>query len=166
MIPLFLGITLVNLIALAATCALGYGVRAGHDLGAYHQLAGVLATLACCATHCIVFTYFMATSKWLQHAISVKQLDPALAEPTRSFKQQAFPAALIAMCITFLAAVSGAITFSYRIAPVWHHSLAIAAFVINALVAFIEYRAIARNGRLIDDVLARVGTSPNEASIV
>jgi hypothetical protein len=166
MIPLFVGITLVNLIALAATAALGYGVRAGRDLGPYHQLAGVLATFACCAAHCIVFTYFMATAKWLQHAISVKQLDPGLAEPTRSFKQQAFPAALLAMAVSFIAAVSGAITFSYRIAPLWHHSIAIAAFAINALVAVIEYRAIARNGRLIDEVLARVGTAPEQATIV
>ena len=166
MIPLFLGITFVNLIALAATWALGYGVHAGHDLGPYHQLAGVLATLACCATHCIVFTYFMATAKWLRHAITVKQLDPALADPTRSFKQQAFPAALLAMCTTFLAAVSGAITFSYRIAPIWHHSIALIAFATNLLVALIEYRAIARNGQLIDDVLKRIGTSATEATIV
>ena len=166
MIPLFVGITLVNLIALAATCALGYGVHAGKDLGPYHQLAGVLATLACCATHCIVFTYFMATAKWLQHAITVKHLDPTLADPTRSFKQQAFPAALLGMCMTFLAAVTGAITFSYRIAPVWHHSAAIAALAINAFVAVIEYRAISRNGRLIDDVLARIGTSSASTTIV
>lgn len=166
MIPLFVGITLVNLIALAATCALGYAVHAGHDLGPYHQLAGVLATLACCATHCIVFTYFIATAKWLQHAIAVKQLDPALAEPTRSFKKQAFPAALIAMTTTFLAAVSGAITFSYRIAPITHHAIALAALVINLLVALVEYRAISHNGRLIDDVLRRIGSSTTEATIV
>jgi hypothetical protein len=166
MIPLFVGITLVNLIALAATCALGYGVRAGHDLSPYHELVGVLATLACFAAHCIVFTYFMATAKWLQHAISVKQLDPALAEPTRSFKQQAFPAALLAMSVTFLAAVTGAITFSYRISPVWHHAFAIVALIANIAVALIEYRAISRNGRLIDDVLARIGTSQTNATIV
>lgn len=166
MIPLFVGITLVNLIALAVTCAFGYAVSSGHDLGAYHQLAGVLATLACCAAHCIVFTYFIATAKWLQHAITVKQLDPALAEPTRSFKRQAFPSALIAMMSTSVAAVSGAIAFSYRIDPRWHHVVALLAFVVNLVVAFIEYRAIARNGELIDNVLKRIGVSPHEASIV
>ncbi|HTL30577.1 MAG TPA: hypothetical protein VL282_15205 [Tepidisphaeraceae bacterium] len=166
MIPLFVGVTLVNLIALGVTCALGYAVSSGHDLGPYHQLAGVLATLACCGMHCIVFTYFIATAKWIQHAITVKHLDPALASPTRSFKQQAFPAALLAMAITFIAAVSGAITFSYRISPRWHHGIAITALVTNVIVAIVEYRAIARNGALIDDLLKRIGPSADPATIV
>jgi hypothetical protein len=161
MIPLFVGLTIFNLLCLTITAFLGYGVMVlGPKMGPYHQLAGALATIACCAVHCIVFTYFVATAKWVQHAIDVKRLDPQLATPTRSFKAQAFPAALAAMAIVFLAAIGGVITFSYGVRPIWHHVLAILAIASNALVARIEYRAISRNAQLIDGILAQVNATP------
>jgi hypothetical protein len=157
MIPLFLGLTLVNLLGLATAGALGYASKSGYALGSWHVLAGALAAIVCCAVHCVVFTYFAATAKWVQHAIAVKHLDPALAAPTRSFKAQAFPAALLAMAATFLAAVAGAGADNFEGAwSRWHHALAIAAVAVNLLAAAVEFRAIARNGRLIDGVLEKV----------
>src|SRR3954463_2803337 len=154
MIPLFVGLTIFNLLSLSIAAALGYAVMLGGPrYGSYHQLTGVLATIACCAVHCIVFTYFIATAKWVQHAIEVKRLDPSLAYPTRSFKAQAFPAAIGGMMIVFLTAVVGVITFSYGIRPVWPHSIALIALLVNIVAATFEYRAIVRNGRLIDQVL-------------
>jgi uncharacterized membrane protein len=152
MLSLFLALTAFNLLCLALTAALGYWVG-GTGGGAWHQLAGVAAALTCCAVHCVVFTYFIATAKWVRHAIAVKRLDPALAGPTRSFKLQAFPPALLAMAATFVAAVSGAAALSYELRPTWHHALAWVAVAVNAAVAVLEYRAIARNARLIDRVL-------------
>jgi hypothetical protein len=158
MIPLFLGLTLVNLLMLGTATALGYIVdRDPARWSPYHQLAGVLATMTCVGVHCVVFTYFIATAKWVQHAVTVKHLDPSVAAPTRSFKAQAFPAALSAMAVVFVTAVTGAATFSgyFRTATI-HHALAIASLAVNVLVAAIEYRAIARNGALIDGILAQV----------
>lgn len=160
MLPLFLGISVVNLLGLVVVGALGYGVRGGRDWGTYHQLGGVLATLTCCAVHCIVFTYFIATAKWMRHAIDVKRLDPALADPTRSFKAQAFPAALLAIGVVFLTAVFGAARVGYGVSPLWHHVLAVAAVVVNAGVAALEYRAIVRNGALIESILDRLQVRP------
>src|SRR2546426_9249226 len=129
MIHLFVGISAVNLLCLALVTALGYGVSLGRHWGTYHQLAGSLATILCCAVHCIVFTYFIATAKWIQHAIEVRHLDPKLAFPTRSFKAQAFPAALLAIFIVFLTAVFGVITLSYGIQPLWHHVLVLLSLI-------------------------------------
>ena len=164
MIRLFIGLTLVNLLMLGVATALGYVVpRDPLRFSPYHQLAGVLATITCVAVHCVVFTYFIATAKWVQHAVSFKRLAPGLATPTRSFKAQAFPAALSAMAVVFVTAITGAATFNgyFRSATV-HHALAIASLVVNALVALIELRAIARNGRLIDGILAQI--TPPEPS--
>ena len=156
MIPLFLGLSLVNLLCLGVTMALGY-TGASPATRSLHILAGALATLVCCGVHCVVFTYFIATAKWVQHAIAMKQLDAALAAPTRSFKRQAFPAAVVAMGAVFLAAVLGAARDNYMTPVLWHHAAAIAAVAVNAIVALVEYRAIARNGRLIANVLERAG---------
>jgi hypothetical protein len=157
MISLFIGLTGFNLLCLAVTASLGYAVMlAGTRYAGYHQLAGSLSTVACCAVHCVVFTYFIATAKWIQHAIDVKRLDLALAAPTRSFRAQAFPSAIAAMLIVFITAIVGVATISYGIRPIWHHGLAWASLVVNVLVAAVEYRAIARNGALIDTILQRI----------
>src|SRR5438270_10783263 len=109
MIPLFLGLTLVNLLCLIFAAAVGY--MSGHGspgVQQMHVLTGALAALVCVGVHCVVFTYFSATAKWVQHAVMIKKLDASLVAPTRSFKMQAFPAALLAMATTFGAAVLGA----------------------------------------------------------
>ncbi|MBC8107445.1 MAG: hypothetical protein H7Z14_12700 [Anaerolineae bacterium] len=160
MTSLFLVATGMNLLALIATMILGYGVSNGKPWSSQHQLAGVLATIFCCGVHCIVFTYFIATAKWVQHAVTVKHLDQSLVAPTRSFKAAAFPAALSAMAIVFLAAVLGAATFGYQIRPIYHHVTAIVGIAINAIVALIEYRAIDKNAKLIDQILATINPAP------
>jgi hypothetical protein len=160
MIPLFIGLTLVNLLGLCTAGALGYASRHGHAVGPWHILAGAMAALVCCGVHCVVFTYFVATAKWVQHAVTVKRLDPAIATPTRSFRTQAFPGAMLAIAVVFLTAFVGAAADNYH-GPwhAWHHVLAILSLATNVLVAFIEYRAIDRNSRLIDGVLARIGAT-------
>jgi hypothetical protein len=155
---LFLVITAFNMACLAGAAGLGY-LLGGADTTQWHPLAGVAAVLICVCTHCIVFTYFIATAKWIQHAVSVRSLDEQLLAPTRSFKMQALPAALLAMAATFATAISGAASVNYFAWPVWHHVLSWAALAINLLVALVEYRAIVRNGRLIDDILARMTAS-------
>ena len=157
MIPLFLGLTLVNLLCLGTATALGYmSLSDGGQSKGAHILAGALGALVCVAVHCVVFTYFMATAKWVQHAVAVKRLDAALVAPTRSFRMQAFPAALLAMAAVFAAAILGAARDNYGISRTWHHSFAIASLLINIAVAVVELRAIRRNGRLIDQILSRI----------
>jgi hypothetical protein len=163
MLSLFLALTAFNLLCLLLTAALGYAYG-GSQVTQWHALAGVVATITCCAVHCVVFTYFIATAKWVQHAVTVKQLDPALVAPTRSFKMQAFPAALLAMSSVFIAALFGAARASYGVSPVYHHTLAWLAVAINGFVAIAEYRAIARNGQLIDQILGIINHPPAHAA--
>ena len=155
MIPLFLGITLANFLGLAAATTLGYLSTSGAPTGSWHRLIGALAAIVCCATHCIVFTYFVATAKWVQHAIALKSLDPAMAAPTRSFKAQAFPAALLAIAMVFATTFIGAAADNFLVAPTWHHLTALAMLAINLAAAFVEFQAIRRNGDLIDRILAQ-----------
>src|SRR3954453_1392181 len=84
MIPLFLGLTAVNLLCLALASVLGFTRP-----GSAHILAGAVAAMVCVGVHCVVFTYFIATAKWAQHAVLTRKLDAQLIPPTRSFKMQA-----------------------------------------------------------------------------
>ena len=167
MIPLFLGLTFSNLIALLLTIGMGYyAATASEALRGWHMLIGVMTLILCIAVHCIVFTYFMATAKWIQHAVSVKGLDAAYLGPTRSFKHQAFPAALGAILAVFIAAIFGAATDNKIAGVAWHHMLALTAFAINVAAAVVEYLAISRNGRLIDQILADLPPAAMESRVV
>ncbi len=89
MIVLFLGLMLANFVFLIATAVLGYvGLSSG--IGSSHRLFGALAAMVCCGVHCVVFTYFVATGKWVGHAILVKGLEPKLAEPIGPLRRAAF----------------------------------------------------------------------------
>jgi hypothetical protein len=162
MIPLFLGLTSVNLLCLIVTAALGYATTGGARVAEWHVLAGALSAITCCAVHCVVFTYFIATAKWIQHAVSVKNLDPELTRPTRSFKVQAMPAAMTAIAAVLAAAILGAYTDSYQRPSTLHHIAAITSIAINALVACVEYSAISRNGKLVDEVLAKIAAQQKQ----
>lgn len=169
MIPLFLGLMIANLAALLGTIGLGYAAVASPgsaSLRGWHMLAGTLAAILCIAVHCIVFTYFIATAKWIQHAVSVKGLDASYTTPTRSFKAQAFPAALGAIAAVFAAAIFGAAVDTRLVATGWHHALALAAVGVNLLAAAIEYAAVSRNGRLIDRILAQIPPGELESELL
>ena len=61
---------------------------------------------------------------------------------------------------------SGAAADNYHgAAGTWHHALVLIALAVNAIAAVIEYRAIVRNGRLIDGVLELLKSdeTPNPA---
>ena len=159
MLSLFLVITGFNLLCLVLTALLGYRFG-GSPVTQWHPLAGIASMMICVGAHCIVFTYFIATAKWVQHAVTVKRLDASLVAPTRSFKMQAFPAALLAMLSVFVAGVLGAARVNYDTSPLWHHAAAWIAIAVNVGVACVEYRAIARNGQLVDTVLAKINDVP------
>jgi NhaP-type Na+/H+ and K+/H+ antiporter len=159
MISLFLGLSLANLICLLAATVLGYVTAGNGAMGQWHMLAGAMAAVMCVAVHCVVFTYFIATAKWIQHAAALKRLDPGLIAPTRSFKAQAFPAALAAMGCVFVTAVLGAIVDNYGISAAWHHATALGTIMVNLAAACVEFSAIRRNGSLVDRILEMVNAS-------
>src|SRR5438552_16874946 len=89
MLILFIGLMLGNFACLIATAVMGYaGAMAGH------RLFGALAAIVCCRVHCGVFTYFIATGRWIAHGIWVKQREPTVAEPTRPLRKAASAAAV------------------------------------------------------------------------
>jgi hypothetical protein len=151
MIVLFLGLMLANFVCLIATAVVGYA-----GLTHWHRLFGAMAAIVCCAVHCVVFTYFIATGKWMAHAILVKGLEPAIAEPTRPLRRGAFAAALSTITLAIATAVVGAAVDNQYLSPVWHHVLAVVLLAGNVGAAVVEYRCIRDHGLVIDGILARI----------
>ena len=151
---LFLGLMLANFVCLIATAVVGYT-----ELLHWHRLFGALAGIVCCGVHCVVFTYFIATGKWIEHAILVKQLDPALAKPTRPLRRSAFAAALSVIALAIATPIVGAAVDNLYLSPPWHHVMAMVLLAANLAAAVVEYRCIRDNGLVIDDILARVNAT-------
>mgnify|MGYP007059453830 FL=1 len=160
MIPLFLGLTLANLAVLGITFGYGFGAvdSAGEATGAYntHLLLGVAAGMMATLTHVVVFTYFMATTKWLGAATDKAGVgDDRFLTAALSRKRRAFFLAMSAVGLTMITLFAGAGADPTMMNPLWpgevHLMLAGAAIAANLFVAFGEYALIARQGRAIDE---------------
>ena len=158
----------MNLLTLAGVFALGLGVidLGGDPTGAYqwHVLLGILAGLICAFTHVSVFTYFMATTKWLHAAADKGALDVArFVGPSLPRKRKAFAAGMGAVVLTFAAMLAGA-GADPTARPLWpgevHLIAAAVAMAANLLAALAQYRLIVEQGRLMDDVLAILNRRP------
>jgi hypothetical protein len=157
MVILFLGLMLANFICLIATAIVGYA-----GMAAWHRLFGALASIVCVGVHCVVFTYFIASGRWIAHAIWIKQLEPSLAAPTRPLRKAAFASALTVITLAIATAIIGAAVDNQYLAPPWHQTLAILLLAANVLAGLIQFHAIRGNGMVIDGILARINAPSNQ----
>src|SRR5437773_1347973 len=78
---------------------LGDGVHHPEDPTYWiHFLVGLSAALFTLLVHCIIFTYFLGTGRWVKEVALAYQLpDESLPRLTRELKRRTFPPALFAM---------------------------------------------------------------------
>jgi uncharacterized membrane protein len=107
----------------------------------------------------VVFTYFVATGKWVAHAILVKGLEAKLAEPIGPLRRAAFAAALSVIVLAIATAIVGAAVDNQYLSPAWHQVLAIGLLAGNGVAAWVEFCAIRDNGEVIDRILARINSA-------
>src|SRR5262249_17977597 len=110
--------------------------------------------------------YFLGTGRWVKEvAIAYQIPDQPLPKLTRELKRKTFPPALFAMLIVIATTVAGAWAATSAThdpaAPRWwpwpvHATAATLALLINTWAFFVEYRAVAINGKVIEDVMREV----------
>jgi hypothetical protein len=154
--------TLVTLLMLA-TIAVGLGLfvtddRARRDeMFLIHFVLGLCTALGVLLVHCIIFTYFLGTGRWVKEVTLAYRLpDAPLHKTTRELKRATFPPALFSMLIAIAAAASGAGAQLQS----WHWSihaaLALATVLVNLWAFGVEYRNVTTNAGVILEVLAAV----------
>jgi hypothetical protein len=124
-----------------------------------HFTVGLFTAIGSLLVHCIIFTYFLGTGRWVKEVKLAYHLpDAPLPRLTRELKRRTFPPALAAMLVTIAAAASGA--GAQQQLPQWpwqlHAGLSAAALVVNLWAFRIEYRNIAQNVGVIASVLDEV----------
>jgi hypothetical protein len=107
--------------------------------------------------HCLIFTYFLGTGRWVKEvALAYSLPDVPYPKLTRELKRKTFPPALFGMLITIatVAAGAGAQLQSWH----WtiHASLAVLTLILNMYAFVVEYRSLSLNGVVIEKVLEEV----------
>jgi len=157
----FIAFALTATLMMTATALMGALVhgRVHFDL---HFALGLATTLFLCFCHCVVFTYFMATSKMMGVAVEDAGLDVDWTRRALRNKMRAYRALMPAIVIALVAAVSGAwATNDEGRSNV--HLVAVMVSMAFQLVAFRwEYTAIVNNGTLMDQVFREHERAKNQ----
>jgi hypothetical protein len=164
MTRIFSTLASIDGLALVATFVLGVlswlhgAARPSADsLYLIHFTLGLFSAIGTLLVHCIIFTYFLGTGRWVKEVkIAYSLPDAPLPLLTRELKRKTFPPALAAMLVTIATAAAGA-GVQLREWP-WpvHGSLAVATLLVNLWAFVIEYRNVRTNGGIIEEVLREV----------
>lgn len=168
MVTIFLGLTISNLFLLILTAAVGLFATdgAGHpgDAYLYHLGLGVMTGLMAAVTHVAVYTYFMATTRWLGAAADKVGLSLGeFVEPALRRKSRAFLIVMGTIVATMVTMFAGAGADPTR-GALWpaevHLVLSLGLIVVHIMAAFAEYALIRSQGALMDRALAQVNGEP------
>ena len=122
-----------------------------------HFTLGLFSVLFALGVHCLIFIYFLGTGRWVKEvALAYGIPDAPLPRLTRDLKRRTFPPALFAMLSAIAAAAAGSAVQWRDWHWTIHFGLAAATLAINAWAFWVEYRNVAINVGVIDDVLREV----------
>jgi hypothetical protein len=127
------------------------------DIYIAHFYLGLTTAILMLLVHCLIFTYFLGTGRWVKEVTLAYQLpDEPWHKATRELKRQTFPPALYSMLIAIATAAAGAGAQLQEWPWFVHASLAILTLVINLWAFRIEYNNVAANAGIIQAVLDEV----------
>lgn len=161
---IFVSLAAVNTVVLVVAFAAGLGAEpwvvergAFFESGrGWHLLLGLAAALLTLLVHCVVFSYFLGTGRWVKETAEAYSLPGEIYERTRGSKFRAFPVALVAMLAVIAVAALGAAADTGRLSSVAHLVGACGAIAINFGAYAVELRAIGANTALLDEVMEQV----------
>jgi hypothetical protein len=143
----------------------GLSAPAGHEPLGFnwftgHMASAIVAALFTLLVHCLIFTYFLGTGRWVKEVGRAYALpDAELPKQTREFKRRVFPPALFAM-LSVVAAVASGAGAQTSLDSFWslsHPVLTVLALLVNGWAYVVEYRIVAANSLVMDQVMEEVG---------
>ncbi|MEI7685013.1 MAG: hypothetical protein WCL32_08305 [Planctomycetota bacterium] len=137
------------------------------DIFLTHFYLGLTTAIVGLLVHCLIFTYFLGTGRWVKEVgIAYKLKDADLPKTTRELKRRVFPAALYAMLICIVTAAAGA----GAQLQAWHWSvhavLAVFTLLINFWAFRVEFACLSENSQVLVAVLDEVDRIRAEMGLV
>ena len=164
MTRIFSTLALLNGVALLASACFGIVSKlrgaflSGSDpTWMIHFYLGLFSAMGTLLVHCLIFTYFLGTGRWVKEVGLAYELpDEPLLKLTRELKRRTFPVALFAMLVAIGTVAAGAgaqlQTWPWEV----HATLAGVTLLVNGWAFVVEFRNVRTNGRVIEDVLSEV----------
>ena len=163
MTRIFLTLAAFIILAMTATIIVGFlsfsldVSDAKKDTFLVHFNLGLVTVLGILLVHCIIFTYFLGTGRWVKEVGLAYELpDQNLPRLTRELKRGTFPPALFAMLTAIGTAAAGAGNQLQEWPWYIHASAACITFVVNLWAFAVEYANLRVNAQVIADVLDEV----------
>jgi hypothetical protein len=165
---IFVGLASLNTLALLASFAVGLAAEGrvnvhqgvpltdAQRLFTLHLLGGLFAALLTLLVHCLVFTYFMGTGRWVQEVVAAYGLPESQWLQARRLKTRTLPLVIGSILLVIATAMLGAAADVGTLDGTYHLLAAAVAIAFNLWSYPQEYRAIRCNSILLDEIMAEV----------
>lgn len=168
---IFLTLAVLSTVLLFVAFGMGYAlgdVRSAPEnpLIGRHLLVALGVSIFTMLVHSLVFTYFMGTGRWMEDTGRAYSLDGSCHRASQALKYRLLPGIIGSILLLIATGCFGAVADPASPADFqgWmgfgpdkvHFLLASITLLVNVLSFFYEYRALHRNGELVENVLADV----------
>ena len=152
--PVLVILTLLSGLLFPVGVAMGWSVSQGWVTVPTHVAWAIPITLLSIFTHSIIMFYFIGTGSRIKEVVKEFKLDVGLYRRTLAFKARVFPLSMLTMTVIMVAyIIGGGAHTHFRWTPGWLHGLlALAAALLNLILALREVACISENLTLVDDV--------------
>lgn len=132
----------------------------------HHFLTALAALVFTTLVHALVLTYFMGTGRWMEETSHAYRLDATYYAESNALKYRTIPALVGAFLLLVVTGAFGAAAdpgspaqfggWLGLSAAAIHQISAIATLTTNALVNYLEFTSLYRNGEIIERVMQDV----------
>lgn len=160
---ILLGMAIVNYLLFGATVYCGFLSeppvdvnRPGSGAFGYHLPLGLGTGLYTMFAQCMVFTYFLGTTRWVRETAAAYRLDASFATRSRACRSRAMVMAVVGILLVVGAVATGAGAHT-RTWPTWLHSIGPFVTFSYLLLAYrVQYGAIEEHMDLTNAVMDEV----------
>jgi hypothetical protein len=152
--PILVILTILSGILYPVAVLMGWFVSRGWLSVPTHVQWSIPITLLSIFTHAIIMFYFIGTGSRIKEVVKEFKLDVRLYRRTLPFKARVFPLSMLTMGAIMVSTIIGGGTHTnFPWTPPWLHGvLALAAALLNGVLALREIVCISENLTLVDDV--------------
>ena len=139
---IILGMAGANYLLVAITIYFGLRIIPADEAAAmadvsfeHHFSLGILTALFTMLVHCMVFTYFLGTSRWVKEATQAYSLDLDYSRRSQGLRGRSMRCVVLSIFLTLAALITGPMAHRGFVG-VWVHPVCVAAAYLFMLLAY------------------------------
>lgn len=163
--PILAILTLLSALFFPVLVLMGFAVSRSRMAVPTHVNWAIPVTLLTIFSHAIIMFYFIGTGSRIKEVVREFRLDPDLYRRTLAFKARIFPLSSLTMLLVMASYIIGGGTHTrFALTPPFVHGMvAVAATILNTLLAVREVAGVSENLTLVDDVDRAVQAATGQA---